>query len=145
MALISDEDRKQLEEEFGKITKKVKIHFFSSKDDAKCMLCNQAREILTEVSTISESIELIEYDDEINKEALEKFGIDKFPALVFTNDDDKDMGLRIFGIPAGHEFMALIGAIIDVGGAEIEVPDWAKEKVSEIDKPVHLQVFVTPT
>ena len=145
MALISDDDRKQLEEEFAKIKDKVRIHFFSSKDAAKCMLCDQTREVLTEVAAISKSVELVEHDDESDKDAIANFNVDKLPAIVFTKEDDKDIGVRIYGIPAGSEFMTLIGAIMDVGGAEIDVPDWVLEKVKEIDKPVHLQVFVTPT
>ena len=145
MGLISDEDIIELKKEFEVIKEKVKIHFFSSKNDAVCTFCDKTREVLTEVASISDMVELVEHDNEADTENIEKYKIDKFPAMIITKDDDNDIGVKIFGIPAGHEFMALIAAILDIGGAEIEVPDWALEKVKEIDKPVHLQVFVTPT
>ena len=145
MSLLSEGDKKELESQFEQLTRKVKLHYFSSKQSHECLLCNETKQILDEVSALSDKIEVVETDVTDNPDAKTKFGTDIVPAIVLTLEDDKDMGIRWFGIPAGHEFMTLVGMIIDVGSDNIDIPDWAIEKIKEIDKPVDLKVFVTPT
>ena len=145
MGMLSDDDRKELETLFGKITRTLRLHFFMSKDSNECMLCNETKQILDEIAPLSEMIEIVEYDINENPEAKKKFGTEIVPAIVLTLEDDKDLGIRWFGIPAGHEFMTLIGMLIDIGTDNVDIPDWALEKIKEIDKPVDIKVFVTPT
>lgn len=145
MGFISEADSVELRKELGQIKEDLHLHFFSSKNEKICPLCEQTREILTEVQALSDKIELIEHDFDADPETAKKFNVEKLPAIVLTKTDDVNMGIRWFGIPAGHEFMSLIFALIDVGSDQIEIPDWAVDKIKEIDKPVHIQVFVTPT
>jgi glutaredoxin-like protein len=53
--------------------------------------------------------------------------------------------VRFFGIPAGYEFVAIVQDIIDVSWGTAELPMKAMELVMAVDKPLHLQVFVSPT
>ena len=64
---------------------------------------------------------------------------------MVTNKEETIKGVRFFGIPAGYEFVSLMGALITIGSGENELSAEIQEKVKKIDKPVHIQVFVTPT
>ena len=145
MGLLADDDKKALQEQFGVITRKINIHFFTSMESNECPLCSETKHILDEVVELSEFFKVIEYDVNAEPDTKTKFNIEVVPAIVLTLEDDKDLGIRWYGIPAGHEFMTLIGALIDVGTDNIDIPDWALEKISEISKPVDSKVFVTPT
>jgi glutaredoxin-like protein len=81
----------------------------------------------------------------IEKEVIIKYKIDKYPAFVVTNKEGFGDRMRFFGIPSGYEFVSLLSAIIEVGTEKVELPEEILDTVKNIDKPVHLQVFVTPT
>ncbi len=145
MGLLSDDDKKALQEEFGKITRKINIHFFSSMESEECPLCNETKKILDEVTELSNFLNVTEYDINTDPDSKLKFNVEVVPAIILTLEDGKDLGIRWYGIPAGHEFMTLVGALIDIGTDNIDIPDWALEKIKEINKPVDIKVFVTPT
>lgn len=58
---------------------------------------------------------------------------------------NKDYGIRYYGMPAGYEFPVIVDDIIDVSRGATSLPDSVKKRLSEIKKPVHLQIFVSPT
>ena len=77
-----------------------------------------------------------------------KFNIDKTPAIVIAAMDNgqvTDFGIQYSGIPAGHEFGTLINDIVLVSGRDSGLSAEAREYLKNLDKPLHLQVFVTPT
>lgn len=69
--------------------------------------------------------------------------MDKVPAIVVM--DERDYGIRFYGIPAGYEFGFLINAVISVSKGESLLSEASKAKLEGLSKPVHVQVFVTPT
>jgi glutaredoxin-like protein len=81
---------------------------------------------------------------DINSEKAKKFKIERHPAIVV---EGQSKGLiRFYGIPSGYEFGSLIESIIMSGktsGSDLD-PELVEE-IQAIDKPLHLQVFVTPT
>lgn len=56
---------------------------------------------------------------------------------------DKNVGIRLYGVPAGHEFATLLNAINIVSKSSSELSEQTIEKLKTISKPVHIQVFVT--
>ena len=108
-------------------------------------MCGETKQILDELSELSDFFNVIEYDVNADADAKSKFNVEAVPAIILTLEDDKDLGIRWYGIPAGHEFMTLVGALVDVGTDTIDIPDWALDKIKEINKPVDIKVFVTPT
>jgi glutaredoxin-like protein len=49
------------------------------------------------------------------------------------------------GIPAGHEFTSLIRNILMVSSRDSGLSPETRTFLSKLDKPLHMQVFVTPT
>ena len=48
------------------------------------------------------------------------------------------------GIPAGHEFGALITSIVAVSTGAVPLSPDVIDDIKAIDKPLHIQVFTTP-
>jgi glutaredoxin-like protein len=109
----------------------------------ECLFCKETRELLKEVSALSEKIELVIYDFSGDKEKAAEYGIDKIPATIILGQ--KDYGIRFFGIPSGYEYSSLIEAILDVSKGQTGLSQKTKDALKAIDKDIHIQVFVTPT
>jgi len=69
-------------------------------------------------------------------------------AIVIAAKDDgqiTDFGIQYAGIPAGHEFGTLINDIVLVSGRDSGLSEEVRQFLKNLEKPLHLQVFVTPT
>ncbi len=145
MGMIRDEDRKYLEEEFNKnLKQEVDLVVFTS-DDSECKYCKETKELAEELAGIDGKIKLTVYDFEKDHEMAEKYGVDKYPATVVAKNGDQDGRIVYYGIPSGYEFGSLIEDLKNVSRNEAEVSSKAMEIVSKIDKPMKIQVYVTPT
>ncbi|MBN2724655.1 MAG: thioredoxin family protein [Deltaproteobacteria bacterium] len=142
MAFLKGKDKEAVTKELSKITRNIKLLYFTT--EKTCMLCKETGELLEEVAGLHEKISVEVHGDGDLKKA-KKFGIDKFPAFVITEQNEKTTGVRFFGIPAGYEFVSLLGALVEMGTGNTELTTDTKKKIAEIKKPVHIQVFVTPT
>jgi glutaredoxin-like protein len=109
----------------------------------ECLFCRETKQLLEEVSSLSEMIELQVFDFSADKDKAAEFEIDKIPALVIMGE--KDHGIRFYGIPSGYEYTSLIEAMVDVSRGRTSLSDKTKEALRALDKDIHLQVFVTPT
>jgi glutaredoxin-like protein len=142
MALLSEKDRKFLEEHLAKsLAAPVKLLYFGQQ--FACQFCRETEQILHEVSGLSDKVTLEVYDFVANKDIAEKYHIDKIPATVVMSS--VDYGIRFYGIPSGYEFTSLIEDIIDVSRGTTSLSKKALQALQAIKQPVHIQVFVTPT
>ncbi|MFX0172527.1 MAG: thioredoxin family protein [Candidatus Hodarchaeota archaeon] len=139
---IEDKILNEVKQMFDGLTSEVTLHMFTNKEH--CLLCNETLSLAEQVSNQSEKVKLDHCECEINSEKAQKWKIERHPAIVV---EGLGKGLiRFFGIPSGYEFGSLIESII-MSGKEGPLdldPDVVKE-IEQIDKPLHLQVFVTPT
>ena len=56
-----------------------------------------------------------------------------------------DLGVQYSGIPSGHELSTLINDILIVSRRDSGLNEKTREFLKNLDKPLLLQVFVTPT
>ena len=91
----------------------------------------------------SDMISLEVHDFVADKDLAERYGVDKIPATVLIGE--KDYGVRFYGVPAGYEFTVLIEEIRAVGKRDPGVSKEAMAELDKINKPVHLQVIISPT
>ena len=120
--------------------------FFGSQQD--CDYCEDTLQLVQEVVDISEKLELSIYDIEEHAALAGQYNVDKAPALVLAGRDGDqilDYGVRYAGIPSGHEFSSLIHTLLLVSGRDSDLSQDTRQKLQELDTPVHLMVFVTPT
>jgi glutaredoxin-like protein len=141
MTLLKKRDRKYLEKEFAKLTTPVRLVLFTQ--EFECASCRDTHGLLEEVVDLSAKIELVIYDLVQDKEKADAYGVDRVPAVIVERE--RDYGIRFFGIPSGYEFSSLIEDIIAVGTGKTILSEATKKKLSQLEKPVHIQVFVTPS
>lgn len=114
-----------------------------ARTDRENVYCKQTRQLLEKVAGLSDKIELKIVDFKTDKETAAAYGIDKVPATAILGE--VDYGIRIYGIPSGYEYSALIEDIVDVSRRKTGLSDKTKEALKAVDKGVLIQVFVTPT
>ena len=141
MAFINESQQKKLKEHFNELAGNVKLIVFTQ--EMECQYCKETRELMEEVTPLSDKISLEVYDFAKDKEIAEKYGIDKIPATVI--EGEKDYGIRFFGIPAGYEFVSLIDAITTVSTRDTGLSDETKAALDQLATDVHIQVFITLT
>jgi alkyl hydroperoxide reductase subunit AhpF len=162
MALLKDSDREYLRNEFKQLTNPVKLAFFTQ--GLECEYCPLTQQVLEEVATLSDKIQLQTYNFAIDKEQVANFGIARVPAIAVlrveakTNGGgqaateeagkeahERDYGIRFYGVPAGFEFASLLGDILDVSLGQSGLSEQSKSALAQLKDPLHLQVFTTPT
>jgi len=144
--LLDENVVQQIREVFGQMKDPVHILFFSQKEN--CDYCDDARQLLEEVTAISDKLELAVYDLQEDAETAAAYNVDKAPGIVIAaqnGDQIVDFGIRYAGIPSGHEFTSLIQDILLVSGRDSGLQPATREYLKGLGKPVLLQVFVTPT
>lgn len=141
MKLLNDKIIKQLKENFADLKKTVTLKMFTQ--EVECQFCKETKQLITEVSKISEKIVVEVFDFVEDKSEAKKYGVDKIPAIVAL--DEKDHGIRFYGIPSGYEFSSLIEAIKLISTGMLSLKPETKKFLDTLEKDIHLQVFVTPT
>ncbi len=152
--LLKDSDREALKTQLAEMTNPVKLVFFTQALD--CEYCPLAKQVLEEVASLSEKIQLEILNYAIDREQVAKYKIARIPAIAVvrvekvardgvTETVDRDYGIRFYGIPAGYEFASLIGDILDVSAGNSGLSPQTKAALAELKEPLHLQVFTTPT
>jgi len=141
MEIIPEKDRKKLTDIFTSLPNDVKMLIFTQ--EFECEHCKMTRGLLEEVAALSEKISLEAHDFIKEADLVKKYGIDKIPATVLLGD--RDYGIRFYGVPAGYEFTSLIEDIIDISKRDAGLPKDIVNELSKVDKPVHIQVLISPT
>lgn len=141
MGLLQEKDKEQIREMFKTLSNEVTITLFTQ--EIECQYCRETQEILEEVAELSDKVHFKVYNFVTDKEAVEKYQVDKAPATII--EGDRDYGIRYYGIPSGYEFSSILEDILDVSKRESGLSDESKALLKEINQPVRLQVFVTPT
>jgi glutaredoxin-like protein len=141
MPILSEDIRNRLQNEFDGLSGKVKLVVFTQ--EIECDHCRENTALAQEVAALSDEIDIEVYNFALDTEAVERYGVDKIPALVV--EGEKDYGVRFYGVPAGYEFTSLIEAIKAVSAGESGLATETREALRGLKEPLHLQAFVTPT
>ena len=141
MAILRDVDRDAIRKELAGSTGPVKLINFTQ--ELECQYCKETGEIIRELAQLSDKLSSESYNFITDKEMVDKFKIDKIPATVVMGQDDR--GIRFYGIPSGYEFISLLEDIRMVSSGSSGLNPKTIEILGKLQKPLHLQVFVTPT
>jgi len=142
MALINEEVAQQLKQEFESLKDPVRLAVFSQTiaDPGS----EQVKRLVEELAALDNRLAAESYNYVTDTEKVTALGIQRTPAIAVVSQD-KDYGVRLYGMPSGYEFGSLIDAILMVSRAESGLSEETRTALSAIDKPVHVQVFSTPT
>jgi glutaredoxin-like protein len=144
--ILDEQVVKQIHEAFAELKEPVQVLYFGSREN--CEYCDEARQLLEEVSAINDKVELNVYDIQDDQDVASKFNVTNAPGVVIAAKDGadvRDLGIQFSGIPSGHEFSTLINDILLVSQRDSGLNEKTREFLKNLDKPLHLQVFVTPT
>ncbi|HEX6737057.1 MAG TPA: hypothetical protein VF310_02175 [Vicinamibacteria bacterium] len=142
MALIRDDLAAQIKQELAALKDPVKLVVFSQAlADPES---EQVKRLLEELSALDpEHLSVEPLNFVLEKERAEAMGVARTPAVAVLGA--KDYGVRFYGTPQGYEFGTLLDAILDVSSAEHGLAPETVAALDALERPVHIQVFSTPT
>ena len=146
MALLSPDDQHKLRDAFADMTRPVRLLFFSQMLESGT--CEQARAILDELPPLSDKIAIEEMNLILDADKARQFGIDRAPSIALVYEEagaTLDSRIRFVGAPSGYEFISLVHAILLAGGCGSNLGEDSLRLIAEVDRPLTMQVFTTPT
>lgn len=142
MPVLKDRERKLVGEKLEReMEGNVRLIVFTQ--DFECEYCELTREIAEELASIDRRISVEVYELQKDEDKASRWRVDKVPALLVFGK--REYNVRYFGVPSGYEFSALLEDIVDVSRGASRLSNHTKEHLRSIRKPIHIQVFVTPT
>jgi glutaredoxin-like protein len=141
MPLLDAQTREQVAAELADLGNPVKLVLFTQ--TFECQYCAETRQLCEEIADLSDQISVEVFNFVADKDKVDEYGIDKIPAIAVVGTED--YGVRFFGIPSGYEFMSLLDSIKTVSAGEVELMPETVAFLEGLKKPLHIQVFVTPT
>ena len=109
----------------------------------ECELCEETRDLLEDVASLSDQITLTVHDVRTESDLARETGVSRVPTLVLRGAARGVV--RYLGIPAGLEFGTLLEDLAAVSRGTTTLKQESRTKLASLTKPVHVQVFVTPT
>lgn len=110
---------------------------------APCELCEETRELIEDVASLSDRITLNVHDVRAEDDLARQMRVTHVPTLVLGGAAKG--AVRYVGIPAGLEFGTLLEDLVAVARGTTRLGTHSREKLASLKTPVHVQVFVTPT
>jgi glutaredoxin-like protein len=144
--LLNENIQNQVREVFAELKQGVHLLFFGAQEN--CDYCSDTFQLAEEVAALSDKISLERRDLQADAALAAQYHVDQTPALVIAAKDGEsitDYGVRLLGIPSGHEFTSLIQDILLVSSRDSGLTPETRQFLKSLDQPVRLQVFVTPT
>lgn len=140
MALFDVKVQNQLKEILKNMKDNVKILNFTQA--IECPMCKETRAFAEEIASLSDKLSVIVYDQIADKDMVQKYGVERIPAIVLLDSEGKDRGVKFYGLPGGYEINSFLGSIIELSGRREELSADILARIKKIDKDVHIQVFV---
>ena len=141
MGYIGEKDKEFLKAEFQKnLVNDVKLIVFISEN---CKYCNITGDIAKELAELNPHIKFEYYT--LKDDMAKLYDVTHAPTVVITDGEKYGGRIRYVGLPSGYEFSSLVEDIMDVSRRSTQVAEEVAKKLETIDKPIRIQVFVTPT
>jgi glutaredoxin-like protein len=142
MSLIPDEQKEVIKGQLAqRLLNPVRLIVFV--EELGCQFCPETKQLILELAALNDKIKAEVHDFEADSELAKGFGVDKVPAVVIMNE--KDYGIRYYGLPYGYEFQTLLNGLAAVSQGKTGLSEDTKAKLHEIKTPVNIKVFVTLT
>jgi glutaredoxin-like protein len=119
----------------------VKLIFFEQ--SIGCETCFDTKRALEQIARSSDQITLETLNLVLDKEKAAEYGVDRVPAVIVAGPGGDR--IRYYGAPLGHELPTLVDAVQMAATGETRLSEQSRAQLKALDKPVHLQVFFTPS
>lgn len=141
MPMLDDKVKAEVKRALANMTGEVTLRLYTQAFE--CGYCKETHQLLEDLVSVNPLLKLEVKQFESDAEDVQRDMIDKIPAIAVMGK--QDYGIRFYGIPAGYEFSSLLSAILMVSTGIVKLTAETKSFLDNLSKPVHLQVFVTPT
>ncbi len=141
--MLREEDKREVRERLAALREPVTLVYFTQLLAGACRFCVDTERLLKDVTSLSDKITLETRNFVSDAEEAGRYGVDKIPATALIGE--KDQGLRFYGMPSGYEFMTFLETLLRLSGRDSGLSEESRKALKGLDRPVHLQVFVTPT
>ena len=142
MPLITDELATELKRKFERLQGDVRLAVFSQAlADPEA---EQVKRLVEEVAALDPRLSAESYNFVLDTAKVEELKIARIPAIAILGSE-KDHGVRFYGLPSGYEFGTLVEAILDVSAGDSGLAAETRDALAALARPVHIQVFSTPT
>jgi glutaredoxin len=148
--VISEQDKTQLKRTFRKDLKaRVNLKLFTQKPSSltipgrECPYCPQTQQLMEELAELSPKLQLEIIDFYGQPEVARQNGVERIPALLMGSDNSPRV--KFYGIPLGYELATIIENIKTISRGVSPLSMDTRKKLQQVNQPVHIQVFVTPT
>jgi glutaredoxin-like protein len=147
MASLNAAVQKQIRDLFAGLASPVRLAVFvSSAPTAACEMCDDTRQLVEELASISDGKVIADVHDVAADGAVaDRLSVDRVPAIAVLDADGRDRGIRFFGPPSGYEFTSLLEDIRMVSSGRADLSEATLDVLAHLETPLHIRVFVTPT
>jgi alkyl hydroperoxide reductase subunit AhpF len=107
----------------------------------------EVKRLLEELAAVDSRLTVEPVNFVLDADRVQALGITRTPAIAVLGgaNGERDHGIRLYGLPSGYEFGTLIDAILLVSRGESGLADETRAALLGLARPVHVQVFSTPT
>ncbi|MHA1624744.1 MAG: thioredoxin family protein [Promethearchaeota archaeon] len=149
--LFSENELKNIKNELSKLKGKVMLKLFTDfktqEDGTKkrmCMACEGTHDLLKTLSELSDGkLDHEELSTVENKEETERYNINRIPAILFVNENGKEI-IRYSANPSGSEFVPFLNSIQYFSGVRPYYTDQIQSHLKKIAKS-NIKIFITST
>ena len=157
--MIPAQEKTRLKRDFRKrLQSEVTLRLFTQRPSPiavpgrDCRYCPQTQQLMEELAALSPKLQLETIDFHAQPQRAQDNGVSRIPAIALDNapppspDSAKKPGpsLKFYGLPLGYQLPALIDAIKSLSRGATRLSPNTRRQLRRINRPVHLQVFVTP-
>jgi glutaredoxin-like protein len=142
MSVLPELHLKRLKTDLSqKLVSPVTLAVFTQ--ELECDYCREARELAQDLASLTDKIKVEVYDLVKDEQKASELGVNKVPATVVVGG--KGGHVTFYGVASGYEFSTLLKDLIQISRAETELSQETRKQLSAFKRPVHIQVFATPT
>lgn len=150
MAILSETDKNKVRKMLDDgLVSDVEIVFFTERESLiiipgkePCHTCGQTRELLEEVTGLSDKLSLSIHELPDAREEAFKHGVSRIPAIILKGAEKG--AVRFFGIPSGYEFSAFVEDLIDASTGRTSLSDDTRDVLASLSQSIDIKVFTTP-
>ena len=149
--MFSEKELDNIKREMSKLKNEVVLKLFTDfkiQEDGsklrKCMACEGAYELLKTLEEYSDGkLTIEEVSIEENEEEAEKYNVSRIPAILFVDNDGKEI-IRYLAHPTGSEFVPFLNSLQYFSGVR---PYYADQIITHLKKikKANMKIFITPT
>jgi len=145
---FNEEVAAEIKEAFTDLVHPVKLVVFSQA--LQHPESEEVKRLVEELATLDPRLIVESKNFVIDADQAKSLNVHHIPgiAILKAGKDgaaDHDYGVRFYGLPMQYDFGVLIDGIVAVSKGESGLQPATVEALAALSKPVHLQVFTTPT